>query len=61
MPQLKLARMSADYALLLAKRRAGKRMPFTEAWDAAMRDVEDSERELFRLDQELRASMKLIG
>lgn len=51
MPQLKLARMSADYALMLAKRRAETRRPFTPAWDTAMQEVEDRERELFRLDE----------
>jgi hypothetical protein len=51
MPKLKLERMSADYALLLAKRRAEHRMPFTPAWDAALRDVEDRERDVFRLEQ----------
>ena len=58
MPHLKLARMSADYALMLAKRRAEKREPFTPAWDAAIGDIEDTERELFRLDQGVRATAK---
>lgn len=48
---LKLARMSADYALLLARRRAASKAPFSPAWDAAMHAVEDSEREAYRLDQ----------
>ena len=45
----KLARMDADFALLLARHRAKKQIPFTPAWDAAIRDVEDLEREVFRL------------
>jgi hypothetical protein len=48
---LKLDRMSADYALLLAKRRAESKAPFSLAWDAAMHVVEDCEREAYRLDQ----------
>jgi hypothetical protein len=51
MPHLKLDRVSADYALLLAKRRAAAHAPFSPAWDAAMRVVEDCEREAYRLDQ----------
>ena len=50
MPQLKLARMAADYALLHARRRASAKIPFTPAWDDAMRTVEDCEREAYRLD-----------
>lgn len=48
---LKLDRMSADYALLLAKRRADSKPPFSLAWDAAMHVVENCEREAYRLDQ----------
>jgi hypothetical protein len=51
MVQLKLDRMSADYALLLARRRAAAHAPFSPAWDAAMHAVEDCEREAYRLDQ----------
>ena len=62
MPKRKLERMSADYALMLAKRRAEHRTPFTAAWDAALRDVEDRERDLFRLDQGMHETTKrLIG
>jgi hypothetical protein len=51
MPQLKLDRMSANYALLLARRRVANHPPFSPAWDAAMHVVEDCEREAYRLDQ----------
>jgi hypothetical protein len=51
MVNLKLDRMSADYALLLARRRAAAHAPFSPAWDAAMNVVEDCEREAYRLDQ----------
>jgi hypothetical protein len=51
MHTLKLDRMTADYALLLAKRRAAGHAPFSPAWDAAMHVVEDCEREAYRLDQ----------
>ena len=62
MPHLKLDRMSADYALLLAKRRADKRVPFSPSWDAAMGVVEDLERESFRLDEVLRmTTRRLVG
>lgn len=48
---MKLDRMSADYALLLAKRRADRCVHFSPAWDAAMVAVDECEREAFRLDQ----------
>ena len=51
MSNLDLERTSVDYALLLARRRADKRVPFSPSWDAAMGLVEDLEREAFRLDQ----------
>ena len=51
MPLLKLARVSADYALLLAKRRADRQVPFSPAWDAAMAAVDECEREAYRVDQ----------
>ena len=51
MPLLKLARVSADYALLLAKRRADRQVPFSPAWDAAMAAVDECERDAYRVDQ----------
>ena len=51
MPSLKLDRMTAEYALLLAKRRAARRVPFSLAWDAAMHVVGVRERDANRLDQ----------
>lgn len=51
MAQLKLARMTADFALLLAKRRADRYVQFSPSWDAAMMVVEACEREAYRLDQ----------
>ncbi len=51
MVHLKLERVSVDYALLLAKRRAASRTPFSQAWHVAIAAVEDFEREAFRLDQ----------
>ena len=51
MSNLKLARMTADFALLVARRRAAAYIPFSPAWDAAMRAVEDCEREAYRVDQ----------
>ena len=54
-----LERMSVDYALLLAKRHADKRVPFSPSWDAAMGLVEDLEREAFRLDEAMRMTAGL--
>ena len=51
MVHLKLDQMTADYALLLARRRAAAFPPFSPAWDAAMCAVEDCEREAYRLEQ----------
>ena len=58
MPKHKLERMAADFALMLAKRRAEHRTPDTPAWDVALRDVEAMEREVVRLDQGTRESTK---
>jgi hypothetical protein len=59
MATLKLDRMSADYALLLARRRAAGHAPFSPAWDAAMSLVEDCEREANRVNQLWRARVAL--
>ena len=46
-----LERMSVEYQLLLAQRRANAATPYSPAWDAAMADVEEWAREAWRLDQ----------
>lgn len=51
MPTLKLDRMTADYDLLLARRHAAGKAPFSPAWDAAMHVVEDCERAAYRLER----------
>lgn len=59
--KLNLGRMSVDYALLLARGRAAKRVPFSPSWDAAIGLVEDLEREAYRLDEFMRsATLRLL-
>ena len=57
MPQRKLKRMTADFELMLAKRRLDKREPFSPEWDAAIREVVDRELESLHFDA-MRASTK---
>ena len=61
MRTLKLDRVTADYAVLLARRRAARHAPFSPAWDAAMHVVEVREREAYRLDQLLLERIALSG
>ena len=58
MSNLDLERTSVDYALLLARRRADKRVPFSPSWDAAMGLVEDLKSEAFRLDEIIQSATR---
>ena len=49
--------MTADFELMLAKRRLDKREPFSPEWDAAIREVVDRELESLHFDA-MRASTK---
>jgi hypothetical protein len=60
MSNLNLERMSVDFALLVARRRLDKRVPFTPSWDTAMGLVEDLEREAFRLDEVMRSTTRRL-
>jgi hypothetical protein len=58
MRNFNLERMSVDHALMVARRRAEARVPFSPAWDAAMGLVEDLEREAFQLDALMQATSR---
>jgi hypothetical protein len=61
MTNLNLERMSVDHALMVARRRADARIPFSPSWDAAIGLVEDLEREASRLDAIMHSARPRVG
>lgn len=51
-------RLALELELFSARRRADEYRPFSPAWDAAVAEVEDLERALWRIDQEMHESSR---
>jgi hypothetical protein len=51
-------RLALELELFSARRRADEYRPFSPAWDAAVAEVEDLERALWRIEEEMRESTR---